>query len=90
MTRRDQWRKVLDSEIHRWSRLSYEQLISQLSTTDVYKVEHDSKSYQVEIEVLEDTGNYLHVAISVDDGSLPASLLPATDSFIFKKPSSSA
>jgi len=87
MTRRKQWQKILDSEIHRWSRLPYEQLISQLSTMDVYEVECDSKKYQVEIELLENTEEYVHVVVSVDDGNLPTSILPATDSFITKKPS---
>jgi len=90
MTRREQWRKVLNAEIHRWSCLPYDQLISQLKTTEVYEVEHDFKKYQIEIEVLEDKENYVHIAISVDDGNLPASLLPATDSFICKKPGTSA
>jgi hypothetical protein len=50
----------------------------------------DFKKYQVEIETLEKTEEYVHVAVSVDDGHLPASICPATDSFIQKKPSSSA
>ena len=87
MTRRKQWQKILDSEIHRWSRLPYEQLISQLGTMDVYEVECDSKKYRVEIELLENTEEYVHVVVSVDDGNLPTSILPATDSFITKKPS---
>lgn len=76
--------------MRRWSALSYDQLISRLSTVDVYEVEDDFKKYQVEIETLEKTEEYVHVAVSVDDGHLPASICPATDSFIQKKPSSSA
>ena len=56
---------------------------------DVYEVECDSKKYQVEIELLENTEEYVHVVVSVDDGNLPTSILPATDSFITKKPSPS-
>ena len=74
----------------RWSTLSYDQLISRLSTVDVYEVEDDFKKYQVEIEILEKTEDYVHVAVSVDDGHLPASIWPATGSFIQKRPSSSA
>ena len=76
--------------MRRWSALSYDQLISPLSTVDVYEVEDDFKKYQVEIETLEKTEQYVHVAVSADDGHLPASICPATDSFIQKKPSSSA
>ena len=90
MNRRQRWRKVLEAEMRRWSSLSYDQLISRLSTVDVYEVEDDFKKYQVEVETLEKTEEYVHVAVSVDDGHLPASICPATDSFIQKKPSSSA
>jgi hypothetical protein len=76
--------------MRRWSALSYDQLISRLSTTEVYEVEHDFKKYQVEIEILEKREDYVHVAVSVDDGSLPSSIWPATESFIRKNPSSSA
>jgi predicted metal-dependent hydrolase len=54
--------------MRRWSALSYDQLISRLSTVDVYEVEDDFKKYQVEIEILENTEEYVHVAVSVDDG----------------------
>jgi hypothetical protein len=41
----------------------------------------------VEVELFEDTATYIHVAIAVDDGSLPASLIPATATFRLEKPS---
>ena len=56
--------------MRRWSALSYDQLISRLSTVDVYEIEDDFKKYQVEIETLEKTEEYVHVAVSVDDGHL--------------------
>ena len=82
MNRRWHWREVLDAEMRHWSALPYDQLMARLSNADVYEVKHDSRTYQVEIEVLENTENYVHVVLSVDDGSLPASIWPATDSFI--------
>ena len=85
MNRRWHWRQVLDAEMRHWSALPYDQLIARLSNADVYEVKHDSRTYQVEIEVLENTENYVHVVLSVDDGSLPASIWPATDSFICTK-----
>lgn len=60
--------------MRRWSALSYDQLISRLSTIDVYEVEDDFKQYKVEIEILEKTEEYVHVAVSLDDGHLPASI----------------
>ena len=85
MKRRQQWRKVLEAEMQRWSALRCDQLLSRLSETNVYELECDSQKYQVEIEVLENTAEYVHIGISVDDGSLPASILPVTDSFITKR-----
>jgi hypothetical protein len=50
-----------------------------------YEVEFGSKKYQVEVELLENTAECIHVAVSVDDGSLPDSLFPLTSSFIRHK-----
>jgi hypothetical protein len=82
MSRRKEWRKVLESEMKRWSAMSCRQLLSELHEPQAYEVEFDSKKYQVEVELLENTEQYLHVSVAVDDGSLPASILPVTDSFI--------
>jgi len=37
------------------------------------------------VELLENTEKYIHVVVSVDDGSLPASIWPLTNSFIRDK-----
>jgi hypothetical protein len=85
MDRRQNWRKVLEGEMQRWSALSCEQLLSELSDVKVYEVEYQSKAHQIEVEILENTAAYVHVMVSVDDGSLPASIRPETDSFICRK-----
>jgi hypothetical protein len=41
--------------------------------------------YQVEVEILENTEKYVHVLVAVDDGSLPAAMLPLSTSFIREK-----
>jgi hypothetical protein len=87
VTRREQWRSVLDAEIERWSAMSAEQLISQLPDVQAYEVEFESRRYQVEVEILENTEKYVNVAVAVDDGSLPASIFPATSNFIRRKDS---
>ena len=66
--------------------MSSDELLSKLHDVQVYEVEHDSKTYQVEVELLEDTDTYLHVLVAVDDGSLPASISPVTTTFIRQKP----
>ena len=56
--------------------MPYEQLQFALRNQQVYEIEFESKKYQVEIEILENTEQYVRVMVAVDDGSLPASILP--------------
>lgn len=77
---------MLDSEVRRWSAMACEQLISELRDLQAYEVELDSKKYQVEVELLENTDTYIHVMVAVDDGSLPASISPLSHTFICSKP----
>jgi len=76
---------VLDEEETRWSALSCQQLIADLREGRTYQIESESKHYQVEVMLLEDTVDYVHVSVSVDDGSLPQSLVPLTHSFMKQK-----
>ena len=85
--RRQRWRTVRDREVQRWSALSCDQLLSELSELKAYEVDYEGKPHQVEVEILENTDTYVHVLVAVDDGSLPASLRPETDSFIREKKS---
>ena len=82
MGRRDEWRKILDAEVNRWSALSWDQLLSELREPRAYEIENHSGQYQVEVQLLENTADYLNVAVSVDDGTLPASIVPATRTFL--------
>jgi len=52
----------------RWSAMSCAQLISLLSDEQTYEVEFESKKYQVEVQILENTDSYVHVSVAVDDG----------------------
>lgn len=78
---------VLDSEVRRWSALPCGQVASELHDLQSYEVEFDSVKYQVEVELLENTAQYLHVMVAVDDGSLPASISPVSRTFICQKAS---
>jgi hypothetical protein len=89
VNRREQWRQVLEAEIRRWETKSCDELISELKDEQVYQVDLDSKQFQVEAHLLENASEYIHVCVSVDDGSFPASLKPLSSSFIRKKKSSS-
>jgi hypothetical protein len=86
MSGREEWRKVLDSEVQRWSAMSCDQLGPALRNFQAYTVELDSKKYQVEVEILENTDKDVHVMVAVDDGCLPASLAPVNHTFISQKP----
>ncbi|HKX10449.1 MAG TPA: hypothetical protein VJN67_19780 [Stellaceae bacterium] len=85
MRRRKAWRAVLDAEVRRRSALSPEELLAKLGDIQVYEVELNGKPYQVEVEILADKPEYVQVIVSVDDGSLPASLVPVTDTFVRAK-----
>jgi len=85
MTRREQWRPVLDVEVKKWSTKSCAELIAELRDVEAYQVEVDGKEYQVEVQLLENTDKYVHVCVDVDDGSIPASFRPLSESFIREK-----
>ncbi|HEV2200636.1 MAG TPA: hypothetical protein VGR73_12505 [Bryobacteraceae bacterium] len=85
MSRRDEWREVLDSEVERWSARSWERLVADLNELQAYEIEFDWKKYQVEVELLENTARYLNVIVAVDDGSLPASIRPEARTFMVRK-----
>jgi hypothetical protein len=82
MSRREECRKVLQRELSRWSSMSCKDVLAELRARDVYEVVAESKQYQVEVVLLENTPEYLHVSIAVDDGSLPASFFPESESLI--------
>ena len=85
MNRLKRWQKILDFEVRRWSAMSSEDLISELRDLQTYAVEFDSRTYQVEVELLENGKDHVQIIVAVDDGSLPASLFPVTQTFIRKK-----
>ena len=71
-----------------WSAMSCSELASELQDDlQAYQVECESKQYNVEVELLENTEHYLHVVVAVDDGSLPASISPLCHSWILPKAS---
>jgi hypothetical protein len=50
----------------------YSQIVAKLpDRNECYEVEVGCKRYQVEVALLENTERYIHVAVSVDDGSPP-------------------
>jgi hypothetical protein len=85
MTRREEWQAILDVEVKRWSSMSCAEVLVELHVRDIYEVTAGSKRYQVEAELLENSPEYIQVGISVDDGSLPASIHPVSQCVICRK-----
>lgn len=85
MNRREQWRPVLDAEVKRWSAKSCAELVAELPDVQAYELEFAGKKYTVEVQMLENTDNYVHVCVEIDDGSIPASFHPLSSSFIREK-----
>jgi hypothetical protein len=71
--------------VKRWCSKSSEQLLAELGDVQAYEIEFENETYQVEVEVLENTEKYVHVMVAVDDGSLPGALRPLSTSFIQEK-----
>lgn len=85
MRNRDQMRKILENEMKLWSAKPFEQLVADLKEAQNYEVKADSVLYQVEVDLLENTKEYVHVGIAVDDGHFLSSIFPLSDSFIVRK-----
>jgi hypothetical protein len=82
MGKRESWRSTLNAEMQRWSAMSYDELIFRLRDVKSYEVDTGQNKLQVEVEIIENTPEYVHVMIGVDDSTVPHSMLPLTDSFI--------
>ena len=77
---------ALDPEVERWSAMSAEQLIAELSREEQnYRIKAGQTEYQFEVMLLENTETYVHVSVSVDDLRLPYSIHPLSNSFIVQK-----
>jgi len=72
---------LLAAEIETWSRKSYQQLVSELPDVVAYQRE-EPELHQFEVQLLEHTPEYVHVMVSVDDGSFWRSFSPVTRTFV--------
>jgi hypothetical protein len=83
MGKRESWRSTLDSEMRRWSAMSYDELIFHLRDVKSYEVDTGQNRLQVEVEIIENTPEYVHVMIGVDDST---SLYASTDGQLYPSP----
>ena len=85
MNQRESWQKVLDSETLKWSTRSCEQLMSELPDERVYRVESDGASYEVSVQILERTDQYVQVMVSVNGGGFWGFIHPLSDTFVSRR-----
>jgi hypothetical protein len=85
MNTRGDLQPVLRAEVKRWSSMTIDEILHRLRDGQAYEMLVDSKKCQVEVEILENTDEYIHVSIAIDDGALPASLKPLSESIILDK-----
>jgi len=80
--RKQDLKLVLDEEISRLAQKTYAELTT--SFADVVGYERgDKENYcQFEVQLLEHTPDYVHVCVSVDDGSFIRSFAPVTRGFL--------
>lgn len=73
-----QLRELLSEEAMVWAERPYEDIVADLSETRKYKRGAGDTEHTFEVKALESTSEYIHVSLSVDDGSLIWSLAPPT------------
>jgi len=77
-----QLRVQLELQIDRWCAKSPEELVETLKWPVGYEQGSGDEWRQFEVQLLENTDDYVHVGIAVDNGSEELSRCPLTTSFI--------
>ena len=73
---------LLDREIEEWSSKSFTKLTEELADVVAYQRGDKTGFHQFEVQMIEQEPEYLHILVSVDDGSFRRSLAPLTRGFI--------
>jgi len=55
MKHREQWRPILDAEVTKWATNSCAELVAELPGEQSYEIEFEGKTYQIEVQILENT-----------------------------------
>ena len=80
--KREQLQRLLNAEIETLSRWSYAKLLEELVDIWTYQRGSGPDYHQFEVQLLERHDDYVHVAVSIDDGSIVKSISPLSHSFI--------
>ena len=73
---------MLDAEVDELSRRSYARLVDKLSDILAYERGDGASCHQFEVQMIEHEPDYVHVLVSIDDGSFLRSVSPLSRSFI--------
>ena len=73
---------MLDAEVGELSRRSYAELVDDLSDVLAYERGGGASYHQFEVQMIEHEPDYVHVVVSVDDGSFLRSVSPISRCFI--------
>jgi len=81
VSKREWLSAALEREAATWSAKTYHALAEELRDVAAYERTDEGGAYQVEVQLLERTADYVHVLVSVDDGGWRA-FVPVSSSFI--------
>jgi len=76
---------LLDAEVGEWSRKPYSRLLDELSDVAAYQRDGKEGFHQFEVQMVEREPDYVHVIVSIDDGSFSRSMSPLSRSFIVNR-----
>jgi predicted SnoaL-like aldol condensation-catalyzing enzyme len=64
-----QLQSLLDAEVDEWSQKPYSRLLDELSDVAAYQRDGKVGFHQFEVQMVEREPDYVHVIVSIDDGS---------------------
>ncbi len=73
---------LVDAETSDWSRKSFANLVEELTDVVAYERGSDADFHQFEVQMIEHKPDYVHVIVSIDDGSFVRFCAPVTRGFI--------
>jgi hypothetical protein len=78
-------KKILNTEVDNWAKKPYSEFLDLALEMNVYYEQGEGDSYyQVEVTMLEYTEDYVHIAISVNDGGWRAFKPLSHDFLVYK------
>lgn len=81
--KKERLKVLLAAEVAAWADKSFGQLLTELDDVVAYGRDDPEEGFhQFEIMLLERNDEYVHVGVSIDDGSFRRSVSPMTRSFI--------